>query len=116
MVELLSPADFYAAPEMAGLQRECRVLQILARSELKALRGLNDDEVNAVLHLLSYKWFIPFYVNCVPIRTLLLYWDRLLLPPAAAPPPSPAASSPSASSSSSVAAADGSSAHLRLAL
>ena len=117
MVELLSPADFYAAPEMAGLQRECRVLQILARSELRALRGLNDDEVNAVLHLLSYKWFIPFYVNCVPIRTLLLYWDRLLLPPAAAPPPSPAASSPSAASSSSaVAAADGSSAHLRLAL
>ena len=69
MVGYSHPADFYAAPEMAGLQRECRVLQILARSELRALRGLNDDEVNAVLHLLSYKWFIPFYVNCVPIRT-----------------------------------------------
>ena len=31
MVELISPADFYAAPEMAGLQREWRTAARLCR-------------------------------------------------------------------------------------
>lgn len=37
------------------------------------------DEWRDILRLVAYKWFLPCYVNCLPLPTLLHYWDRLLL-------------------------------------
>ena len=41
--------------------------------------GPSDDEWRDILRLSAYKWFVPCFVNCLPLPTLLLYWDRLLL-------------------------------------
>ena len=32
-----------------------------------------------VVALVAYKWFVPYFVNQLPLRTLLICWDRLLL-------------------------------------
>ena len=42
------------------------------------------DELDSALRLAAYKWFIPCFVNELPLRTLLVCWDRMLMrsPPA----------------------------------
>lgn len=40
---------------------------------------IGDEEWRNILTLAAYKWFVPCYVNQLPLPTLLLYWDRLLL-------------------------------------
>ena len=108
VVELLLPSDFYEAPSMPGLQREVRVLFELfelerARAETRegyasvAAAGggarwgseecASEHGWRDILRLACYKWFVPCFVNCVPLPTLLLFWDEMLLhAPARAPP------------------------------
>lgn len=79
----LLPADFYDAPSMPGLQCEARLLKQLVRAELPSCEAatVSGAPLSSVLQLVSYKWFVPLYVNQLPSRTLLLFWDRLLIPP-----------------------------------
>jgi len=81
LLERLLPADFFLLPSMAGLQCDVRVLQQLARTEIRVLQlaGVNEDDLAAVLKLTAYKWLIPCFVNQLPIATLLAYWEKLLL-------------------------------------
>ena len=79
----LLPADFYEAPSMPGLQCEARLLKQLVRAELPSCEAatVSGAPLSSVLQLVSYKWFVPLYVNQLPLRTLVLFWDRLLIPP-----------------------------------
>lgn len=88
MMELVLPEDFYWHPHMPGLQRDVRVLFHLfelARSDepsrVSELEGWHDADTGwkDILRLSAYKWFVPCYVNMLPLHTLLLFWDRLLL-------------------------------------
>lgn len=112
--ELLLPADFYAAPDMPGMQRDARVLfelfllarrggEIPGRSlPTSAADGaIGDEQWRDILRLAAYKWFVPCFVNQLPLDTLLLYWDKVFLrlpsppaPTAHSPAPTPALASP----------------------
>ena len=61
----LLPSDFYEAPSMAGLQCEVRVFRQLIRAELPRCEAAtwSGDELASVLQLISYKWFVPLFVN-----------------------------------------------------
>ena len=96
IMEVVLPADFYHHPHMPGLQRDVRVLFHLfelARSDDRApvLELEGSGQWRDILRLAAYRWFVPCFVNMLPLATLLLYWDRLFLrgggPPPAAPPP-----------------------------
>jgi hypothetical protein len=90
IVEQHLPSDFYSAPTMAGLQRDVRVLYelfLLARDggQLPTPQGVDasggairDEEWRDILKLTAYRWFVPWYINQLPLPTLLLCWDRLL--------------------------------------
>lgn len=89
LIELCFPADFYAPPAMAGLQREARALQQLARREAPTLYGstaVARADLDSILALVAYKWFVPCFVDQMPLPTLLLAWDRLLFRPMRARP------------------------------
>ena len=88
LMELILPSDFYDAPSMPGLQRDVRVLFELFelartdgdhRDDWRCPESTSRDELRDILRLSAYKWFVPCFVNCLPLPTLLLYWDRLLL-------------------------------------
>ena len=86
VMDVLLPADFYSAPQMPGLQRDARVLFHLFQlargdllSEASAGDAVSDSEWHDIIRLTAYKWFVPCFVNQLPLRTLLLYWDRLFL-------------------------------------
>ena len=79
MMELILPRDFYAAPDMPGLQVDARGLfELFLCSRLGARRS-TDTEWRDILRLCAYKWFVPCYVNAVSLPTLLVYWDTLFL-------------------------------------
>jgi len=99
ILEVLLPADFYLPPSMAGLQADVRALHQLSRTEIAEVRdaqrgraAVSPDEWHSVLRLTAYKFFVPLFVNVVPLPTLLLCWDRLLL--RQPPPPRATAGAP----------------------
>lgn len=87
IMEHILPLDFYEAPSMPGLQTDVRVLVALfqmaqANNEMpcgETSSPIGDDEWRSILTLACYKWFVPCYVNTLPLPTLLLYWDKMLL-------------------------------------
>lgn len=78
------PMNFLAAPNLAGLQTDVRVFFELFRLYVKPLHdgthhlAFGDDEWRDILRLVAYKWFVPCYVNAVPLPTLVLFFDGLL--------------------------------------
>ena len=90
VMELILPSDFYAAPSMPGLQCDVRVLfelfvlsrrggELLSAAPDSAAASVADESWRDILRLAAYKWFVPCYVNQLPLPTLLFYWDRLFL-------------------------------------
>jgi hypothetical protein len=89
VMELILPSDFHAHPGMPGLQRDVRCLFHLFLLQRRAgglprpsstdERPVGEDEWRDILRLAAYRWFVPCFVNCLPLPALLLYWDRLFL-------------------------------------
>ena len=87
-MELILPSNFLEPPSMLGLQCEVRVLILLLAEAFPMARELPKsarDEFCSIIALTAYKWFVPCFVNQLPLSTLLVTWDRLLL---RLPPPS----------------------------
>ena len=88
LMELILPSNFLEPPSMLGLQCEVRVLILLLAEAFPMARELPKsarDEFCSIIALTAYKWFVPCFVNQLPLSTLLVTWDRLLL---RLPPPS----------------------------
>ena len=89
VMERILPSDFYSHPGMAGLQRDVRCLYQLFLLQRRAgrlpspssseERPIGNEEWRDILRLAAYRWFVPCYVNCLPLPTLLIYWDKLFL-------------------------------------
>ncbi|CAI4221604.1 unnamed protein product [Auanema sp. JU1783] len=63
-------------PKLSGLRRDIRVLHALLWSRCEKFCNLLD-ELNIGLELFVTKWFVCWYVEVLPMETVLRIWDCL---------------------------------------
>ena len=79
--DVLTPLFFAAEPMLLGFHADTAVLsELVARACPRLCAALGgEEELGGLVALLTCKWFICGFVDCLPVPVLLRLWDSLLV-------------------------------------